>query len=211
MLKIEDIVVPSKDQMIAVIYGMRNPLNSWSRSDSNSDEHFILGKNDEDLMSRLTKAGAEHRKFMRMMPVYMTVTAPLYWWKEADTYKLGTVSNSCSTMHKIQAKEFVRSDFSIEHLTPKSLECLDSTIHILNSYREDYIDASSDTYNKKDIWWQMIQLLPSSYNQKRTIMMNYEVLRNIYHQRQGHKLDEWQEFCRIVSEIDYGFLIKQEN
>lgn len=211
MIKIEDIVVPSKDQMIAVIYGMRNPLNSWSRSDSNSDEHFILGKNDEDLMSRLTKAGAEHRKFMRMMPVYMTVTAPLYWWKEADTYKLGTVSNSCSTMHKIQAKEFVRSDFSIEHLTPKSLECLDSTIDALNSYREDYIDASSDTCNKKDIWWQMIQLLPSSYNQKRTIMMNYEVLRNIYHQRQGHKLDEWQEFCRIVSEIDYGFLIKQEN
>lgn len=211
MIKIEDIVVPSKDQMAAVIYGMRNPLNSWNRSDSNGDNHFILGKNDEDLMSRLTKAGTEHRKFMRMMPVYMTITAPLYWWKEADTYKLGTVSNSCSTMHKIQAKEFVRSDFSIEHLTSKSLECLDDTIRVLNSYREDYIDASSGTHHKKDIWWQMIQLLPSSYNQKRTLMMNYEVLRNIYHQRQTHKLDEWQEFCRIISEIDYGFLVTQDN
>lgn len=211
MIKIEDIVVPNEDQMIAVIYGMRNPLNSWSRSDSNCDNHFILGKNDEDLMSRLTKAGTEHRKFMRMMPVYMTITAPLYWWKEADTYKLGTVSNSCSTMHKIQAKEFVRSDFSTEHLTSKSLECLDNTISVLNSYRDDYIDASSSNHNKKDIWWQLIQLLPSSYNQKRTLMMNYEVLRNIYHQRQNHKLDEWQEFCRIISKIDYGFLITQDN
>lgn len=180
------------------IRGMRNPLNSWGRSDSEplytstglpvEKYDYKIGPNDLDLMRRLYKAGTEHRKFMRMITVYVDITAPLYWWKEFDTYKVGTVANSCSTMHKIAAKEFVLDDFSHEHLGADSIVCLNTVIKHLNAAREDYINEGRN----KDDWWQMIQLLPSSYNQKRTIMLNYEVLASICQQRKGHKLDEWK-------------------
>lgn len=183
----------------AAIRGMRNPMNSWDKSDSFEDQgDFIIGPNDMKLMWQLIRSGAEHRKFLRMIHAQMDVTAPLYWWKEFDTYKVGTVANSCSTMHKIHSKVFVLDDFSHEHLTGKSLEVLHTTIDRLNFCREVYLKDKD-----KDLWWQMIQLLPSSYNQKRTIDMNYEVCRIIIHQRTGHKLDEWNQFVDALKNLDY--------
>jgi hypothetical protein len=174
-------------------------MNSWDKSDSFEDQgDFIIGPNDMKLMWQLIRSGAEHRKFLRMIHAQMDVTAPLYWWNEFDTYKVGTVANSCSTMHKIHSKVFVLDDFSHEHLTGKSLEILQSTIDRLNFCREVYLKDKD-----KDLWWQMIQLLPSSYNQKRTIDMNYEVCRIIIHQRNGHKLDEWNQFVDTLNNLDY--------
>ena len=172
---------------------------------------FCIGPNDWDLMTRLRNAGTDHRKFMRMIVVYVDITAPLYWWKEFDTYKVGTVSNSCSTMHKIAAKKFTLSDFSHEHLIDTYLlECI---INELNIYRDIYNNYDWQTeeykaeFSKKDIWWQMIQLLPTSYNQKRTVMLNYEVLANIYKSRKNHKLDEWHALCNWVEKLPYSELI----
>ena len=236
MIKLEHVVLASPEQMEFIIEGMRNPMNSWDRSDSTIvktdhevDDYIDIGKTDYLLMQRLSKAGTDHRKFMRMMPVYVRITAPLYWWKEFDTYKVGTVSNSCSTMHKIQEKEFTLEDFSCEHLIsdwigdnndaiwykdpPKngSIECpiifspldaLRTTIGVLNTNREAYLKIKD-----KKFWWQMIQLLPSSYNQTRNVMMNYEVLANIYQWRKDHKLDEWREFCKWIEGLPYSELI----
>lgn len=241
MIKLEHVVLASPEQMEFIIEGMRNPMNSWEKSDSEvaleqlvwRDEKipdkFKLGPDDHSLMQRLSNAGTDHRKFMRMLPVYVRITAPLYWWKEFDTYKVGTVANSCSTMHKIQAKEFALEDFSCEHLIsdwigdnndaiwykdpPKngSIECpiifspldaLRTTIGVLNTNREAYLKTKD-----KKFWWQMIQLLPSSYNQTRNVMMNYEVLANIYKSRKDHKLDEWREFCQWIETLPYSELI----
>jgi hypothetical protein len=238
----------------AAIRGMRNPMNSWSKSDSyqgcfdegmfdifqengdipegavykqdfiQSGCSYVIGENDLGLMKRLAKAGTDHRKFMRMIAVYADVTAPLYWWKEADTYKVGTVANSCSTMHNIHTKEFTEDDFSCEHLmcsifdpdsyeravtcpvSPTPYEMLQATIHCLNECRELYLQTKD-----KRFWWQMIQLLPSSYNQKRTLMLNYEVLANIYHSRKNHKLDEWHDFCAWIESLPYSELITGES
>lgn len=215
------------------IRGMRNPMNSWAKSDSiftnpgDEDGHTIqgdyepepplhecgadIGPNDLDLMLRLAKAGSVDGKFRRMIAVYVDITAPLYWWKEFDTYKVGTVANSCSTMHKIHAKEFTLDDFSHEHLSDFSshpenvqdpLTILSSTIKTLNSCRECYLKEKD-----KFFWWQMIQLLPSSYNQKRTVMLNYEVLSNIYQHRRNHKLDEWRELCKWIEGLPYSEVI----
>lgn len=231
MIKIENVVLPSTKQWAAVIRGMRNPLNSWELSDSREcswhgylecgtmctkckqipdEAPFIIGSGDFDLMKKLRNAGTEHRKFMRMIPVYLDIVAPLYWWKEFDTYKVGTVVNSCSTMHKIQAKEFTVDDFSTEHLSEMNIAVLEDTIIALNEAREWYVkyskmDKSID--DRKNIWWQMIQLLPSSYNQRRTVMLNYEVLATMYHQRKNHKLDEWREFCSWIETLPYSELI----
>lgn len=215
MIKLEHAVLPSPEQMQFVIEGMRNPMNSWDNSDSyvtyniNSDEIFALGNNDHDLMQRLAKAGTDHRKYMRMMTVYVRITAPLYWWKEFDTYKVGTVANSCSTMHKIQEKEFTLDDFSFEHILDDSAWLADDgnligelLLIILNGAREDFLETKDKKY-----WWQMIQLLPSSYNQTRNVMLNYEVLSNMYHSRKNHKLDEWREFCKWIEELPYSELI----
>ena len=182
------------------IMGMRNPMNSWAKSDSAfySDFSCKIGQNDLDLMKTLIKAGTEHRKFLRMIHVQMDIEAPLYWWKEFDTYKVGTVANSCSTMHKIAAKEFTLDDFSHEHLDRFSTEVLGWTIKALNGSREDYMKSKS-----KDDWWQMIQLLPSSYNQLRTVDLNYEVLLNQYFQRKDHKLDEWRIYCEQIKCFPY--------
>ena len=223
MIKLENVVLASPEQMEFIIQGMRNPMNSWENSDSfnckigdcdtcdrfpeygcpNLDVGYHLGENDHSLMQRLSKAGTDHRKFMRMIPVYVRITAPLYWWKEFDTYKVGTVANSCSTMHKIQEKEFMLEDFSTEHLRPHSIKRLVDTVKSLNYYRDIYLNGGTDDNlggdvatvfepKDKDIWWQMIQLLPSSYNQTRNVMMDYEVLANIYKSRKDHKLDEWK-------------------
>lgn len=241
MIKLEHVVLASPEQMEFIIEGMRNPMNSWDKSDSdichplngcyyNCDKvdctvenHLKLGANDRSLMLRLSLAGTDHRKYMRMMPVCVRITAPLYWWKEFDTYKVGTVANSCSTMHKIQAKEFTLSDFSYEHLmcdfsleneltywnnddedvlcfTSKSL--LENTIAVLNHHRMKYLET-----NDKRYWWQMIQLLPSSYNQTRNVMLNYEVLANIYKSRRNHKLDEWHVFCNWIESLPYYEII----
>ena len=229
----------------AAIRGMRNPMNSWEKSDSHYECHeydklsdddrkiyliddYIPGPNDLDLMTRLRNAGTDHRKFMRMITVYLDITAPLYWWKEFDTYKVGTVANSCSTMHKIHAKEFSLEDFSYEHLldgrglkvshedncTPdesdfgfrlSGKELLKTTVNTLNYYRRIFLET-----NNKKYWWQMIQLLPSSYNQRRTIMLNYEVLANIYKSRRNHKLDEWRAFCEWIENLPYAELITGE-
>ena len=235
MIKLEHTVLPSPDQMEFVIEGMRNPMNSWEKSDSvvcgcndsmcscceenhtgQCSNGFVLGDNDHSLMQRLSNAGTDHRKFMRMMPVFVRITAPLYWWKEADTYKIGTVANSCSTMHKIQGKEFTTDDFSCEHLDIRTKALLEVTIKILNDYRKLYIEYNPDDFeikgcpSKKDIWWQMIQSLPSSYNQKRNVMLNYEVLANMYHSRKNHKLDEWREFCKWIENLPYSDLIIME-
>ena len=212
MLKISNFEVLGWEHAIR---GMRNPMNSWAKSDSEVSicecEHWPhdvkksfarLGSNDLDLMKRLRNAGTDHRKFMRMIVVYVDITAPLYWWKEFDTYKVGTVANSCSTMHKIAAKEFTLEDFSCEHLSEPSLKNLRSVIKCMNDYREEFL-KDKDKHN----WWQMIQLLPSSYNQKRTIMLNYEVLANIYKSRRNHKLDEWHIFCDWIEELPYSELI----
>lgn len=235
MIKIENVGLASPEQMKFIIEGMRNPMNSWEKSDTCfSDESCVncydnqrdlcdkdsffrkdekLGENDHSLMQRLSNAGTEHRKYMRMMPVYVRITAPLYWWKEFDTYKIGTVANSCSTMHKIQEKEFTLDDFSHEHLDIRTRKILEETIKALNDYRNIYINYNPDDFeikgcpSKKDIWWQLIQLLPSSYNQTRNIMLNYEVLANIYRQRKGHKLDEWREVCKWIESLPYSELI----
>lgn len=195
----------------AAIRGMRNPMNSWDRSDSFvcegkdacvGDCYSCIGNADHALMKKLVKAGSDHAKFMRMINVTMDATAPLYWWKEFDTYKVGTVANSCSTMHKIADKEFTLEDFSHEHLMQGGLECIKNLCKDLNMCREQYL-AKHD----KEWWWQMIQLLPSSYNQKRTIQLNYAVLRNMYHARRNHKLDEWHDFCSWVETLPYAELI----
>ena len=214
MLKIENVEVMGWE---AAIRGMRNPMNSWEKSDSEKEgcsrvskcymsRYISVGKNDLDLMTRLRNAGTDHRKFMRMITVYLDITAPLYWWKEFDTYKVGTVANSCSTMHKIHAKRFEREDFSIEHLENCDeqhwMVCMDNVISSLNVAREKYLETKDKKY-----WWQMIQLLPSSYNQRRTVMLNYEVLANIYKSRKNHKLDEWHTFCDWVEGLPYSELI----
>lgn len=225
MLKIENAKIVGWD---AAIRGMRNPMNSWKKSDtlffcpSQGDIRKIvegqdlellseIGPNDYKLMASLRDAGTDHRKFMRMITVYMDITAPLYWWKEYDTYKVGTVANSCSTMHKISAKEFTIEDFSCEHLKDSwgvahdcfsPLDILYDVISMLNICREDYLKSKS-----KDDWWQMIQLLPSSYNQRRTVMLNYEVLANMYKSRKNHKLDEWRTFCEYIKTFPYSELI----
>lgn len=187
------------------IRGMRNPLNSWERSDTVFDgDKLCLGENDIDLMTRLIRGGAPHRKFLRQIFVSVDITAPLYWWKEFDTYKVGTTANSCSTMHKIHAKEFELEDFSTEHLSPLSLSALRNLIDVMNLEREHYI-ACKD----KDCWWQMIQLLPTSYNQKRTVTMTYENLLNMLEYRRGHKLDEWRMFCDWILTLPYGSLLKE--
>lgn len=242
MLKIENVEVMGWEHAIR---GMRNPMNSWDKSDSkkmydmsivsqllggldqsdhtikwildNAHPYFELGPNDLDLMRCLRNSGTDHRKFMRMITVYLDITAPLYWWKEFDTYKVGTVANSCSTMHKIAAKGFELDDFSHEHLydgwttegdvlaVPNSMEVLTSTIDVLNQYREIYLATKEKRY-----WWQMIQLLPSSYNQKRTVMLNYEVLANMYKSRRNHKLDEWHILCNWMETLPYSELITGE-
>ena len=237
MIKIENVEVVGWD---AAIRGMRNPMNSWDKSDSgtcsklhwNVDcdcedpencscldcDDFIIGPKDKELMMKLRNAGTDHRKFMRMIVVYLDITAPLYWWKEFDTYKVGTVANSCSTMHKIHEKEFTLDDFSHEHLIKGSIAVLEDTINELNEYRAWYLKwdymSENDKANfdpgitcKKDLWWKMIQLLPSSYNQRRTVMLSYEVLANIYKSRKNHKLDEWVEFCKWVEGLPYSELI----
>ena len=241
MLKIENTEVVGFE---AAIRGMRNPMNSWEKSDSGWDAHippiilrnqvdweqwaeqykavqysdeytYDIGPNDRDLMTRLRNAGTDHRKFMRMIVVYLDITAPLYWWKEFDTYKVGTVANSCSTMHKIADKEFTFDDFSHEklinsacmeireqHIRISPIQALATTIECLNSYRDLYLQTKDKKY-----WWQMIQLLPSSYNQRRTVMLNYEVLTNIYKSRRNHKLDEWHTFCDWIERLPYSELI----
>ena len=209
MIKIENIEINGFE---AAIRGARNPMNSWDRMDScyNNGE-FEIGENDYKLLKNLTIAGPEHRKWNRMVTVTMDITAPLYWWKEYDTYKVGTVANSCSTMHKIQAKKFELDDFSYEHLLDNSLDALVDVIDILNYHREAF-NTYEDEYahDKKDYWWQMIQLLPSSYNQKRTVHLNYEVLGTIYHQRRHHKLDEWHVFCDTIKTLPYSEFITRE-
>lgn len=227
MIKIENVEVMGWE---AAIRGMRNPMNSWEKSDSKTinmtlKKHELapgvetldyepcvpytsIGPNDFDLMKRLAKAGTDHRKFMRMITVYLDIAAPLYWWKEFDTYKVGTVANSCSTMHKIAEKEFEMSDFSCEHLKPTSIKMMHDIIDILNKYRADYSNPEAGKLGvKKNYWWQMIQLLPSSYNQRRTVMLNYEVLANIYKSRKDHKLDEWHTFCGWIETLPYSELI----
>lgn len=238
MIEIANVVLPSVKQWQAVIRGMRNPMNSWDKSDSGwysigapgtnpavaNDQYltgkYCLGDNDVNLMKRLVKAGKDHSKFMRMIPVYLDVTAPLYWWKEESTYQVGTVTNSCSTMHTIHKKAFTLDDFSKEHLfeekdgwieddkgerwcsSPLELETMVGT---LNAYRHHYLKTKDKKY-----WWAMIQLLPSSYNQRRTIMLNYEVLANMYKSRKTHKLDEWVEFCKWIETLPYSELITGE-
>ena len=227
MLKIENVEVLGWEHAIR---GMRNPKNSWAKSDSGPEcpygkekccgecqQNFCIGPNDKQLMMALRNAGTDHRKFMRMITVYLDITAPLYWWKEFDTYKVGTVANSCSTMHKIAEKEFTLENFSCEHLlsywgeekvnptiiypcTP--MQHLNQTIACLNVCRKKYLETKDKKY-----WWQMIQLLPSSYNQRRTVMLNYEVLANIYKSRRNHKLDEWHTFCDWIEGLPYSALI----
>ncbi len=230
MIKFENVEVMGWE---AAIRGMRNPMNSWEKSDSKqigellkSEEispgitrtywepcvpYTSIGENDFTLMKKLVNAGTDHRKFMRMITVYLDITAPLYWWKEFDTYKVGTVANSCSTMHKIAAKEFTIDDFSIEHLNDdrsaevSNLEWFEHLITHLNRDRKRFIETKDKQY-----WWQMIQLLPSSYNQRRTVMLNYEVLANIYCSRKNHKLDEWRELCAWIESLPYSELIVGE-
>ena len=207
MIKIENTVTPSPEQWQATIRGTRNPMNSWGKSDSQFwPGHMRIGENDLGLMKRLVKAGTDHSKFMRFLPVTVDVTAPLYWWSEYDTYKVGTVANSCSKMHKIHAKEFTLNDFSYEHLEEENVQILNALIGVLNAQR-NYFNATKE----KSFWWQMIQLLPTSYNQKRTVMLNYAVLRNIYHARAGHKLDEWRQFREWIESLPYSELITMDS
>ena len=228
MIKVEYIDVWGFEHAIR---GMRNPMNSWERSDSlygtaNIELEnggvankiiCVAGENDIDLMKRLYKGGTEHRKYLRQISVSMDVVAPLYWWKEFDTYKVGVTSNSCSTMHKIHAKEFTLDDFSHEHLTSTGIDLLENTIDLLNDWRDWYIrwDKISSVITKeieckKDVWWQMIQLLPSSYNQRRTIKMNYENVMNIINQREHHKLNEWRNFVEKLKKLPYVMEIRDE-
>ena len=249
MLKIEKTVTASPEQWEIIIEGMRNPMNSWEKMDSRFEtdpddgcDHYCggcelfgkkgvlspygfycnhIGEDDHSLMMRLANGGPVHAKYRRMIPVWVTLTAPLYWWKEFDTYKVGTVANSCSTMHKIQAKEFTLEDFSIEHLVGEGCipdheeenpyDMMMRTINTLNYWRNAYLNAEKfkeeTGLDSKDIWWQLIQLLPSSYNQKRTVMLNYEVLHNIYFSRKDHKLDAWHTFCDWIEELPYSEII----
>ena len=227
MIKIENTEIVGWE---AAIRGMRSPMNSWDKSDSvkcyanancpgickNNVSGICIGSNDLDLMKRLRNAGTAHRKFMRMITVYVDITAPLYWWKEFDTYKVGTVANSCSTMHKIHAKEFTLEDFSTEHLCKSNIEVLEELVLELEYWRDKFVNYDEyckvvpefrEIYSKKDCWWQLIQLLPSSYNQRRTVMLNYEVLANIYKSRRNHKLDEWHVFCEWIENLPYAELI----
>ncbi len=199
MIKIENAVTTGWQ---AAIRGMRNPMNSWLKIDSFDDK---LGENDRELMKKLERSGSDHAKYRRMIVVTMDIVAPLYWWKEFDTYKVGTVTNSCSTMHKIAEKEFTLENFSHEHMNIASETCLETTIGYLNLFRQSFLEN-----HDKDNWWQMIQLLPSSYNQRRTILLNYEVLANIYKSRKNHKLDEWREFCKWIESLPNSFLISCE-
>lgn len=247
MITIENVVLPSAQQWQAVIRGMRNPKNSWDKSDSSccqgrseicdncvlnpEDDYapcyfgssekgklFVAGDNDLDLMGRLANAGSVHAKFRRMLPVFVDINAPLYWWKEMDTYKVGTVANSCSTMHKIQAKEFEPIDFSIDQLSEESMACVNTSLAFLNENRRRFLECEHRlkvddnltqaerkhlTAQQKHYWYQMIQLLPSAYNQRRTMLLNYEVLTNIYEYRKAHKLDEWREFCKWIETLPY--------
>lgn len=228
MIRIENTEVVGWEHAVC---GMRNPMNSWEKSDSFCDPKkdncsacsdrekcaYIfeqdgkpyrskIGPNDLDLMKRLRNAGTDHRKFMRMIVVYADITAPLYWWKEFDTYKVGTVANSCSTMHTIHKREFILDDFSHEHMSNDVLIELERIIDVLNIRRRDFLETKEKTF-----WWDMIQLLPQSYNQKRTMMMNYEVLSNIYKSRKGHKLDEWNVLCDWIKKLPYSELITGEN
>lgn len=206
MIRIENDLCPNSEQMLFIIRGMRNPMNSWDKMDSHdTDGLFFLGDKDEQLMKKLDKSGTDHRKFMRMIPVYVDITAPLYWWKEFDTYKIGTVANSCSTMHKIHDKKFTLDDFSHEHLQAPMVEILKHAIHGLNDARDAYLSSKD-----KLMWWQMIQLLPSSYNQKRSVMLNYEVLANMYKSRKNHKLDEWRDFCKWMEDLPFSYLITEK-
>ena len=251
MIKLENLVLASPEQMSFIIQGLRNPMNSWNKSDSEmlysdpycAPEDFKVGNNDHSLMQRLSNAGTDHRKFMRMMPVYVRITAPLYWWKEFDTYKVGTVANSCSTMHKIMDKEFTLDDFSTDQLSTiigEDIKLLDEykdddlqyykhrvdfsdTIRELSLLRSLYLAADEKNKannlseekrkyiaaQKKKFWWMMIQLLPSSYNQTRNVMMNYEVLANIYWSRKDHKLYEWREFCKWIESLPLHELITE--
>ena len=207
MLKIENAEVFGFE---AAIRGMRNPMNSWDKSDSywthiedaetgqTAKFEFFVGDNDLQLMKKLSKAGNDHAKYLRMINVTLDITAPLYWWKEADQYKVGTVTNSCSTMHKIHAKEFTLDDFSHDHMNEKSVYMLNELVRYLNAVREAFIETKVKQY-----WWQMIQLLPTSYNQKRTVQLNYQVLKNMYHARKNHKLDEWHTFCDWCESLPY--------
>lgn len=204
----------------AAIRGMRNPMNSWDKSDSKhwretivgyDVEYRAVGMNDRALMKKLVKTGSDHAKFMRMINVTADITAPLYWWKEFDTYKVGTVANSCSTMHTIANKEFTLDDFSHEHLTPAAIATIRTVIERLNASRVYFLRrqefSNSEMPSAKEYWWDMIQLLPSSYNQKRTVQLNYAVLHNMYHARRNHKLDEWRDFCSWVESLPYAELI----
>lgn len=209
MIKVENIDIWGFEHAIR---GMRNPLNSWSRSDSSFEDYVPdyamvtartypcvkIGENDLKLMRQLYVGGQPHRKYLRQIFAVMDITAPLYWWKEFDTYKVGTTANSCSTMHKIAAKEFTLSDFSTEHLVGKSVAALQNVLDVMNLEREHYLAAKD-----KDCWWQLIQLLPSSYNQRRTVSMTYENVMNMLDYREGHKLDEWREFCKILKQLPY--------
>lgn len=198
MIKIENVEVNGFN---AAIRGMRNPLNSWDKSDSACTDDFnAIGPLDKTLMEHLASGGPCHAKYRRMLVVYVDITAPLYWWKEFDTYKVGTVSNSCSTMHTIHKKEFDISDFSTDKMVELSAEVMENVIIALNMARYNY-NKADDPDTRKLWWWQMIQLLPSSYNQRRTIMLNYEVLSRIYFDRKSHKLDEWQEFCKWIETL----------
>lgn len=217
MLTIDKVSVYGFEESIR---GMRNPMNSWDKSDSgysnipridamigetelhaeSADRVYFLGYNDATLMNQLVKAGPSHRKFLRMIVVYMDIVAPLYWWKEFDTYKVGSVSNSCSTMHKITSKKFVLEDFSTDMLT--DLDCLDNIIVSLNKNRDLYLKTTDKKY-----WWNIIQILPSSYNQKRTVMLSYEVLHKMYNERKSHKLYEWISFCKKIRELPNSWLI----
>ena len=217
MIKLENYEVVGWEHAIR---GMRNPMNSWDKSDTGwvpdslkDDRPFIkydsewmkkkvIGPNDHELMMKLANGGPVHAKYRRMIVVYVDITAPLYWWKEFDTYKVGTVANSCSTMHKIHEKPLTLDDFSHEHLYYESMCALRKTIVTLNAFRDSFLLDKS-----KDDWWQMIQLLPSSYNQRRTVKMNYEVLVGIYRDRKNHKLDEWREFCQWIEKLPYSELI----
>lgn len=219
MISIENVQVVGWE---AALRGMRNPMNSWERADSQFEEsgETDIGRNDKMLAEKLAAGGSVHAKYRRMIVVYADVTAPLYWWKEFDTYKVGTVANSCSTMHKIYEKEFTLDDFSHEHLYLNPVLCnIKNTIAVLNKWRtlfnytdkerEDYFDQNGHpaVLSKKDCWWQMIQLLPSSYNQRRTVMLNYEVLAGMYRSRKDHKLDEWRNFCLWIENLPYAELI----
>ena len=211
MIRIENTEVMGWE---AAIRGMRNPLASWSKSDTDYEKRYQtayefppnIGSNDYDLMMRLRNAGTDHRKFMRMIVVYADITAPRYWWTEADTYRMGVEKNSCSTMHTIHKREFILDDFSHEHMSNDVLIELERIIDVLNIRRRDFLETKERTF-----WWDMIQLLPQSYNQKRTMMMNYEVLSNIYKSRKGHKLNEWSGFINWINLLPYSELITGEN